>query len=74
MRLRDSADVKRLEQENGPNLVPASPNGLVVGHYEREGEIKTSDTTLDSPSDREIARRERIKGEGQRGRPRSPTR
>jgi hypothetical protein len=26
-----------------------SPNGLIVGHYEREGEIKIGDTTLDSP-------------------------
>ena len=29
----------------------ASPNGLIVGHYEREGEIKIGDTTLDSPSE-----------------------
>jgi hypothetical protein len=41
-----------------------SPNGLIVGHYEREGEIKIGDTTLDSPSEREIARQERIKREG----------
>src|SRR5687768_2861861 len=43
-----------------------SPNGLIVGHYEREGEIKIGDTALDSPSDREVARRERMKREGQR--------
>src|SRR5258707_14492840 len=33
-----------------------SPNGLIVGHYEREGVIKIGDTMLDSPSEREIAR------------------
>src|SRR5687767_1428000 len=112
--LRDVADVKRLKQEDGPNLVTqgstelahallahdlvdamsiftvpvvlgggkklfadgsaphsfkltrssVSPNGLIVGHYEREGEIKIGDTTLDSPSEREIARQERMKREG----------
>jgi dihydrofolate reductase len=40
-----------------------SPNGLIVGHYEREGGIKTADTALDSPSEREIARQERMKRE-----------
>ena len=114
MLLRDIADVKRLKQEDGPNLVtqgstelvhallaadlvdamsiftapvvlgggkrlfadgaaPRSfklvrsrvgPNGLIVGHYEREGGIKTADTALDSPSELEIARRERMKREG----------
>ena len=112
--LRDIADVKRLKQEDGPNLVTqgstelvhallandlvdaisiftapvvlgggkklfgdgsaphsfkltrsrASANGLIVGHYEREGEIEIGDTTLDSPSEREIARQERMKREG----------
>ena len=112
--LRDIADVKRLKQEDGPNLVTQgstelvhallandlvdamsiftlpvvlgggknlfadgsaphsfkltrsriSPKGLIVGHYEREGEIKIGGTTLDSPSEREIARRERMKREG----------
>ena len=112
--LRDIADVKRLKQEDGPNLVTqgstelvhallandlvdamsiftvpvvlgggkklfadgsaphsftltrsrVSPNGLIVGHYEREGEIKIDDTALGSPSDREVARRERMKREG----------
>ena len=111
--LRDIADVKRLREEDGPNLVTqgstelvhallandlvdamsiftfpivlgggkrlfadgsaphsfkltgsrVSPNGLIVGHYEREGEIKIGDTTLDSPSEREIARQERMKRE-----------
>jgi dihydrofolate reductase len=41
-----------------------SPKGLIVGHYEREGEIKIGDTALESPSDREVARRERMKREG----------
>ena len=41
-----------------------SPNGLIVGHYEREGEIKIGDATLDAPSEREIARRKRMKREG----------
>ena len=112
--LRDIADVKRLKQEDGPNLVTqgstelvhallandladamsiftvpvvlgggkklfadgsaphslkltasrVSSNGLIVGHYERAGEIETGDTTTDSPSEREIARRERMKREG----------
>src|SRR5437016_6030852 len=112
--LRDISEVKRLKQEDGPNLltqgstelvhallandlvdamsiftVPVvlgggkklfadgsaphsfkltrsrvSPNGLIVGHYEREGEIKIGDTTLDAPSEREIARRKRMKREG----------
>ncbi len=41
-----------------------SPNGLIVGHYEREGGIKIGGTTLDAPSEREIARRKRMKREG----------
>jgi hypothetical protein len=41
-----------------------SPNGLIVGHYEREGEIKTGSTALDSPSEVEIARQTRMKREG----------
>src|SRR2546423_8178130 len=112
--LRDIADVKRLRQEDGPNLVTqgstelvhallandlvdgmttftvpvvlgsgkklfahgsaphsfkltrsrVSPNGLIVGHYEREGEIKIGDAMLQAPSEREISRRERMKLEG----------
>src|SRR6266702_3719281 len=112
--LRGIADVQRLKQEDGPNLVTqgstelvhallandlvdamsiftvpvvlgggkklfadgsvphsykltrsrVSPSGLIVGHYEREGEIKINDTSLDSPSEREIARRKRMKREG----------
>jgi dihydrofolate reductase len=112
--LRDIADVKRLRQENGPNLVTqgstelvhallaadlvdaisiftlplvlgrgkrlfadgsaphsfrltrsrVSRNGLIIGHYERAGEIKIGDTALHSPSEREIARQQRMKREG----------
>jgi dihydrofolate reductase len=112
--LRNLDDVKRLKQEDGPNLVTqgstevihalfaddlvdelsifmapvvlgggkklfadgsaphsfkltgsrVSPSGLIVGHYEREGDVKTDDTALDSPSEREVARQERMKREG----------
>jgi dihydrofolate reductase len=112
--LRDIAEVKRLKQEDGPNLVTqgstelvhallandlvdaisiftvpvvlgagkklwadgsaphsfkltssrVSPNGLIVGHYERGGEVTTGSAPLPSPSEREIKRRERIKREG----------
>src|SRR5436190_23383088 len=112
--LRDIADVKRLKQEDGPNLVTqgstelvhallandlvdamsiftvpvvlgggkklfadgsaphsfkvtssrVSSAGVLIGHYEREGEIKIGDTTLAAPSEREIARRKRMKREG----------
>jgi len=41
-----------------------SPNGLVVGHYERDGEITIGDTALDAPSEREVARQERMRREG----------
>jgi dihydrofolate reductase len=112
--LRDLADVKRLTQEDGPNLVTqgstdlvhallandlvdamsiftlplvlgggkklfadgsaphafkltrsrVSPSGLIVGHYERDGEIEIGGTTLGSPSERELARQARMKREG----------
>jgi dihydrofolate reductase len=112
--LRDIADVKRLKQEDGPNLVTqgstelahallandlvdamsiftvpvvlgggkklfadgsaphsfkltssrVSSTGILIGHYERDGGIKIDDTALDSPSEREIARQERMKREG----------
>ena len=112
--LRDIADVKRLKQEDGPNLVTqgstglvhgllagdlvdamslftvpvvlgggkklfadgsvphsfkltssrVSTTGVVIGHYERGGEIKIGAAPLDSPSKREIARQERMKREG----------
>ena len=112
--LRDINDVKRLQQENGPNLVTqgstelvhalladdlvdamstftvpvvlgrgkklfadgsaprsytltrsrVSTTGLVIAHYERTGDIKIGDTALDSPSDAERARQERMQREG----------
>lgn len=112
--LRDIADVKRLKQEDGPDLVTqgstelvhallandlvdamsiftvpvvlgggkklfadgsaphafklarsrVSSNGLVIGHYTRGGDIRTSDTAMPSPSKREVARQERMKREG----------
>jgi len=112
--LHDIADVRRLKQEDGPNLVtqgstelvhallandlvdamsiftvPAvlgggkklfadgsaphsfkltssrvSSTGILIGHYERDGEIKIGDTALDVPSELEIARQERMKREG----------
>src|SRR5712675_1219782 len=112
--LRDIADVRRLKQEDGPNLVTqgstelvhallandlvdamsiftvpvvlgggkklfadgsaphsfkltrsrVSSTGVMIGHYERDGEVKIGGTALDSPSDREVARQERMKREG----------
>ena len=41
-----------------------STTGLVIAHYERAGDIKIGDTALDSPSDAERARQERMKREG----------
>src|SRR5436190_13883053 len=41
-----------------------SPNGLIVGHYVRAGEIKIGDAGLDAASERELARRKRMKREG----------
>jgi dihydrofolate reductase len=41
-----------------------SSTGLLIGHYARAGEITIGDTGLDSPSDAERARRERMKREG----------
>ncbi len=112
--LRDIADVKRLKQDDGPNLLTqgstelvhallandlvdamsiftipvvlgggkklfadgaaphsfkltgsrVSSTGVLIGHYERDGEVKVVDGALDSPSMREIARQERMKREG----------
>jgi dihydrofolate reductase len=112
--LRDIANVRRLNQDDGPNLVTqgstelvhallandlvdamslftvpvvlgggkklfadgsaphsfkltrsrVTPTGLIVGHYERAGEIKIGNTAVDPPSDREVARRGRMKREG----------
>jgi dihydrofolate reductase len=41
-----------------------SPNGLLIAHYERNGEVKVDDTALGSPSEREMARRRRMQREG----------
>jgi hypothetical protein len=38
--------------------------GLMIAHYELAGEVKIGDTALDSPSDAERARRERMKRDG----------
>jgi dihydrofolate reductase len=112
--LKDIAEVKRLKQEDGPNLVTQgstelvhallandlvdaisiftvpvvlgsgkklfadgsaphsfklarsrfTSNGLMIAHYEREGEVRTGAAPLPSPSEREIKRRERMKREG----------
>jgi dihydrofolate reductase len=40
-----------------------SSTGILIGHYARDGEIRLADTALDSPSNREIARQERMKRE-----------
>jgi dihydrofolate reductase len=112
--LRDIADVKRLKEDDGPNLVTQgstelvhallandlvdamtvftvpvllgggkklfadgsaphayklvrlrqSTTGIVIAHYERDGEIKIGDTALPTPSKAEAARQERMKREG----------
>ena len=113
--LRDIADVKRLKQEHGPNLVTqgsselvhalladdlvdaismftvpvvlgggkklfadgsaphsfkltssrVSSTGVMIGHYERDGEVKIVDGAIGiDRSKREIARQERMKREG----------
>jgi dihydrofolate reductase len=113
--LRDIADVKRLKQEDGPNLVTqgstelvhallandlvdamsiftvpvvlgggkklfadgsaphsfkltssrVSSTGVMIGHYERDGEVKIVDGALGiDRSKREIVRQERMKREG----------
>jgi hypothetical protein len=41
-----------------------SENGVMVGHYERAGDVKLGNTMTGEPSKREIARRARIKREG----------
>ena len=42
----------------------ASSTGIVIGHYERDGEIKIGGALLHSPSKAEAARQERLKREG----------
>jgi len=41
-----------------------APNGLIVGHYEREGEVRIGDAGLGSPSELELARQKRMQREG----------
>ena len=41
-----------------------SPNGVIIAHYERAGEIRIGDTALASTSDRERARQQRMTREG----------
>jgi hypothetical protein len=41
-----------------------SSTGVMIGHYERDGEIKIGGAPLDSPSKAEAARQERMKREG----------
>lgn len=112
--LRDIDAVKRLKQEDGPNLVTqgstelvhallaadlvdalslytvpvvlgsgkklfadgsaphafrlvasrVARNGLIVGHYERDGAVRISDALSGEPSEREVARQARMKREG----------
>jgi dihydrofolate reductase len=112
--LRDIADVKRLRDEDGPDLVTqgsaelvhallandlvdamtiftvpvvlgggkklfadgsaphaykltrsrVSSTGTMIGHYERDGEIKIGDAAPNSASEAEAARQERMKREG----------
>jgi len=38
--------------------------GVMIAHYERASEVKAGDTALDSPSDAERARRDRMEREG----------
>ena len=40
-----------------------SDTGLVVAHYERAGDVKTADAALDTPSDNERARQDRLRRE-----------
>ena len=40
-----------------------SSTGVLIGHYERDGAIRIVDGALGSPSQREIARQERMKRE-----------
>src|SRR5919199_1168649 len=40
-----------------------SSTGVMIGHYERDGEIKIGDTALNSPSKAQAGRQERMKRE-----------
>lgn len=41
-----------------------STTGLVIAHYERAGEIRVGDTAMETPSEAERARQERMRREG----------
>lgn len=41
-----------------------SSTGVLIGHYERDGEIRVGGAELDTPSEREIAPQERMMREG----------
>jgi dihydrofolate reductase len=41
-----------------------SSTGIVIAHYERDGEIRTGSTALSNSSKAEAARQERMKREG----------
>ena len=42
----------------------SSGTGIIVAHYERDGEIRIGDTASEQPSEAERARQERMKREG----------
>ncbi len=42
----------------------AASTGIIVGHYERGGEVEVGDTAQEAPSKAELARRERMQREG----------
>jgi dihydrofolate reductase len=41
-----------------------SSTGLMIGHYERSGEVKVGNTAVAAPSQAEVARQERMRREG----------
>jgi dihydrofolate reductase len=41
-----------------------SSSGILIGHYERAGDIAIGDTAVATPSDAELARQERMRREG----------
>ena len=41
-----------------------SSTGVTIAHYERAGAIEIGATALDAPSEREVARQQRMKREG----------
>jgi hypothetical protein len=47
-----------------PRASDSAVVGILIGHYAGDGEIRIGDTALDAPSEREIARQDRMKREG----------